>query len=138
MALAGFGAPNRRKRVFVVASLHGDARDVLLSQVRWIPRTDFCCLLCFRHMWARLQVLGREPHYGPGQIIKALVVAQGVLCKGACYQLFNGKPCYSCHQAHGPDGTGLSPDCTYALDLSNAQCALTPTDLPYCCVCRSC
>jgi len=32
-ACAGFGTPNRRKRVFVVASLHGDARDVLLSQV---------------------------------------------------------------------------------------------------------
>lgn len=30
----GFGAPNRRKRVFLVASLHGDARDVLLSQVK--------------------------------------------------------------------------------------------------------
>lgn len=30
---AGFGVPNRRKRVFVLASLHGDARDVLLSQV---------------------------------------------------------------------------------------------------------
>ncbi|KAL0032292.1 hypothetical protein WJX79_002892 [Trebouxia sp. C0005] len=29
---AGFGLPNRRKRVFVLASLHGDARDVLLSQ----------------------------------------------------------------------------------------------------------
>jgi hypothetical protein len=25
--------PNRRRRVFLVASLHGDARDVLLSQV---------------------------------------------------------------------------------------------------------
>ena len=32
---AGFGLPNRRKRVFIVASLHGDARDVLLTQVRW-------------------------------------------------------------------------------------------------------
>ncbi len=31
--VAGFGLPNRRKRVFVLASLHGDARDVLLSQV---------------------------------------------------------------------------------------------------------
>lgn len=30
---AGFGVPNRRKRVFVLASLHGDARDVLLAQV---------------------------------------------------------------------------------------------------------
>ncbi|KAI7841433.1 hypothetical protein COHA_004828 [Chlorella ohadii] len=29
---AGFGIPNRRRRVFMVASLHGDARDVLLSQ----------------------------------------------------------------------------------------------------------
>ncbi|KAK9917248.1 hypothetical protein WJX75_002338 [Coccomyxa subellipsoidea] len=70
---ASFGVPNRRKRVFVVASLYGDARDVLLSQ--------------------------------------------GVICKGACYQLFNGKPCYLCHQIHGPDETG----CAYALDLANAQ-----------------
>jgi hypothetical protein len=31
---AGFGVPNRRKRVFILASMHGDARDVLLSQVR--------------------------------------------------------------------------------------------------------
>ena len=30
---AAFGLPNRRRRVFLVASLHGDARDVLLSQV---------------------------------------------------------------------------------------------------------
>jgi len=29
---AGFGVPNRRKRVFLVASWHGDARDVLLTQ----------------------------------------------------------------------------------------------------------
>ena len=29
---AAFGVPNRRKRVFIVGSLHGDARDVLLSQ----------------------------------------------------------------------------------------------------------
>ena len=27
-----FGTPNRRRRVFIVASMHGDARDVLLSQ----------------------------------------------------------------------------------------------------------
>lgn len=32
VASAGFGVPNRRKRVFIVASMHGDARDVLLSQ----------------------------------------------------------------------------------------------------------
>jgi site-specific DNA-cytosine methylase len=25
--------PNRRRRVFIVASMHGDARDVLLAQV---------------------------------------------------------------------------------------------------------
>ena len=29
---AGFGVPMRRKRVFIVASMHGDARDVLLTQ----------------------------------------------------------------------------------------------------------
>ena len=28
-----FGLPNRRRRVFIVASMHGDARDVLLTQV---------------------------------------------------------------------------------------------------------
>ena len=33
LACAGFGVPNRRRRVFLVASMHGDARDVLLSQV---------------------------------------------------------------------------------------------------------
>ena len=38
---AGFGAPNRRKRVFLVASLHGDARDVLLSQVREVTVFNF-------------------------------------------------------------------------------------------------
>jgi site-specific DNA-cytosine methylase len=31
--LAGFGIPNKRKRLFIVASMYGDARDVLLSQV---------------------------------------------------------------------------------------------------------
>jgi site-specific DNA-cytosine methylase len=30
---AGFGMPLRRKRVFFLASMHGDARDVLLSMV---------------------------------------------------------------------------------------------------------
>ena len=34
--VTGFGLPNRRKRVFVLASLHGDARDVLLSQVIYL------------------------------------------------------------------------------------------------------
>ena len=29
----GFGVPNRRSRVFFLASLYGDARDVLLAQV---------------------------------------------------------------------------------------------------------
>lgn len=33
-ACAAFGVPNRRKRVFFLASMHGDARDVLLAQVR--------------------------------------------------------------------------------------------------------
>ena len=37
MGSAGFGIPSQRKRVFVVASLYGDARDVLLSQVVPLP-----------------------------------------------------------------------------------------------------
>ncbi len=47
---------------------------------------------------------------------------QGVVCKGACYQLFDGKPCYLCHQVHGPDGRGATTECSFALDLGNAQC----------------
>jgi hypothetical protein len=35
----GFGLPNRRKRVFLLASLHGDARDVLLAQVGAVQPT---------------------------------------------------------------------------------------------------
>ena len=31
---AALGLPNRRRRIFIVASLHGDARDVLLTGVR--------------------------------------------------------------------------------------------------------
>ena len=34
MCSVGFGLPNRRRRVFMLAFLHGDARDVLLSQAR--------------------------------------------------------------------------------------------------------
>lgn len=39
---AAFGVPNRRKRVFIVASWSGDARDVLLSQACCPPK------LCLR------------------------------------------------------------------------------------------
>ena len=34
--MKGFGVPNRRKRVLMLASMHGDARDVLLAQVGWV------------------------------------------------------------------------------------------------------
>ena len=36
---AGFGLPHRRKRVLLVASLSGDPRDVLLTQVRAVIRS---------------------------------------------------------------------------------------------------
>lgn len=39
LTLAGFGVPNRRRRVFLLASWHGDARDVLLPEVRSIWRS---------------------------------------------------------------------------------------------------
>ncbi|KAK9799826.1 hypothetical protein WJX73_006324 [Symbiochloris irregularis] len=42
---AGFGLPNRRRRVFLVASFHGDARDVLLSQGTGVCRG--ACLQLF-------------------------------------------------------------------------------------------
>lgn len=44
--VAGFGLPNRRKRVFILASLHGDARDVLLTQgvqVRAVHAAQHVC-----------------------------------------------------------------------------------------------
>ena len=31
----GFGVPNRRRRVFLLASLYSDPRDVLLTQVQY-------------------------------------------------------------------------------------------------------
>jgi site-specific DNA-cytosine methylase len=49
---AAFGVPNRRKRVFIVASWSGDARDVLLSQacpqdsVFSAKLSSFPCICC--------------------------------------------------------------------------------------------
>jgi hypothetical protein len=43
-ARAGFGVPNRRRRVFIVASMYGDARDVLLAQVRPWACLYYACL----------------------------------------------------------------------------------------------
>ena len=34
---AAFGTPHRRRRFYLVASLHSDARDVLLSQASQLP-----------------------------------------------------------------------------------------------------
>lgn len=75
---AGFGVPMRRRRVFIVASIHGDARDVLLSQ-------------------------------GMQQ------------CMGACEQLFEGHPCYSCHQKNLQQRNS-NEHVSFALDLSQAMC----------------
>jgi site-specific DNA-cytosine methylase len=51
---AGFGTPNRRKRVLIVASLHGDARDVLLSQGRQVCVGGCCCAEPSGHKGRRL------------------------------------------------------------------------------------
>ena len=52
VSAAGFGLPQRRKRVFIVAAWHGDARDVLLSQARARVRqcsvTDALCDMHFQ------------------------------------------------------------------------------------------
>lgn len=45
-APAGFGMPHRRKRVFLVASYYGDARDVLLSQVLRQPCSCISSVIC--------------------------------------------------------------------------------------------
>jgi hypothetical protein len=49
--------------------------------------------------------------------------------------LFNGKPCYLCHQAaiHNEEDDAAPQDCTYALDLGNAQSvspSIHPSQLP--------
>lgn len=52
--LAYFGLPQRRRRVFVVASLHGDPRDVLLSDAvccdgRCVDKLSEPCYECFAY-----------------------------------------------------------------------------------------
>ena len=74
---AGFGVPMRRRRVFIVASLQGDARDVLLTQ-------------------------GMQP------------------CVGACRQLFDNTPCYSCHALESQRRTS-NKDVNFAVDLAQAM-----------------
>ena len=48
----GFGVPTHRRRVFIVASLHGDPRDVLLSQTARCAgecaTTGGLCYACFQ------------------------------------------------------------------------------------------
>jgi site-specific DNA-cytosine methylase len=74
---AGFGVPMRRRRIFIVASMHGDARDVLLTQ-------------------------------GMQQ------------CVGACRQLFDNTPCYSCHTFESQTRTS-NKDVNFAVDLGQAM-----------------
>jgi site-specific DNA-cytosine methylase len=55
---SGFGVPNRRKRVFMLASMHGDARDVLLAQVSdcvcvWGGEIFLCNLLIYWRKFGR-------------------------------------------------------------------------------------
>jgi hypothetical protein len=57
LLLPGFGVPNRRRRIFILASMHGDARDVLLGQVRVLDCT--MAAQCWDPTPAMLAVWGR-------------------------------------------------------------------------------
>ena len=93
--LPGFGLPQYRRRVFVVASYYGDARDVLLSQAS----TSFVVGLVARsYRESGLRDLGK----------------QGIeTCTGACTILHERRPCFICHE---PSKTS-----SLAIDLGNAQ-----------------
>ena len=124
--------------MFLVASLHGDARDVLLSQVGaaaaatpgpWPPAAawralragpvsspaQFCawlCLACCRLFSVRLN----HHHHHP-----AFPWAQGVQrCTGGCEVLFKGKRCYSCH-ANELRNLRHHSRVSYACDMGNAM-----------------
>ena len=121
---AGFGLPNRRKRVFIIASLDGDARDVLLAQVSSSTRikmhvTDHedgkqfmgVCLLCYIigvGSWDGLIVPTLEkiivneafPHLLSFLCILILILQGPQKCMGGCKHLFAGSRCYGCHQKH--------------------------------------
>ena len=100
---AGFGVPNRRRRVFLLASLHGDPRDVLLTQV---PGQACLFLLAVQPPCCSCWMSADDASNA--------AVQGAAVCDGACMQL-HGRPCYLCHQP--------GEHSTYALDLSNGQCA---------------
>ena len=54
--------------------------------------------------------------HGPEGAAAAGAQGPGV-CRGACLQLFNGRACFQCHDP--------SDNFSYAIDLGNAQCALS-------------
>lgn len=52
---------------------------------------------------------------------------QGIeFCQGACRLLFNGRPCFQCHDPDPEATAGQAGGCAFALDMGNAQCALEP------------
>ncbi len=125
IARPGFGVPNRRKRVFVLASMHGDARDVLLAQVRRGTSPNSSYLLVSSTMTYQ-KLLPRS--FSP----------QGrQRCLGSCVKTqadgTQGRPCYECYvppvkRLAGASDIGSNDlenisleDCSLALDLGNAR-----------------
>lgn len=53
--IAGFGIPHSRRRVFIIASWQGDARDVLLTQVELIRCMSLAT--CIRTYYQSCEVL---------------------------------------------------------------------------------
>ncbi len=56
-----------------------------------------------------------------------IIYQQGIeFCQGACRLLFNGRPCFQCHDPNPEAMGGQAGGCAFALDMGNAQCALQP------------
>lgn len=78
---AAFGVPNRRKRVFIVASWHGDARDVILAQVRAARAVR--CMLCVLRWFARILM---------GALLACAVMFCDFLCGGVLWSRAESAP----------------------------------------------
>ena len=76
----------------------------------------------------------RMASHGFRRSINSTVPQGADACDGACLQLFGGRTCYLCHKdAHGEAD---QQSCTFALDLSNAQSAVSPSPASWMYACR--
>lgn len=140
VAAAGFGLPNRRKRVFIVASLHGDARDVLLTQGAQVRLGSACSAgparsagsAGSRFCHARGTLPPRKATCSCFSILPSLdpkltcafwpppSPRRAQKCPGSCMRL-HGRRCYHCHARFIRESLEDHADVSYALDMGNAM-----------------